>query len=365
MNILLRAFLVCIANLLSASLYSQDINIYKRDSTFIGASEIKLIDINANYVAPKNTLPFKSFIFIDVRADTSCIGTKVKRAVRNKNKRYDKIALLNGTATALGDYINTLFSPGQDTMNLVCFIKQLRVTELDTVYRNSKGQNGVYHRLRFSVESYIQNNNTYFPALRLDTTITSFDLRGNDYNILSNVLHILVQKASLLNIKRCLAKHAYKSDQIQNRYSQRFYLPVLTDVKLKKGVYRSFAEFINNSPSVPEYEFIKDRVATILYTKDNSGKFVPEMSAVGFCDGKIIWLNVNNTLRPLIRQQNTFAFVFEKNISQSRPQIHSIDMSSVQTASASLLAEALSEIIENNQTRRFVYELDLESGIYY
>lgn len=295
----MKYFFTCIITLLFIQLHAQYSEFYKRDSAFISASGTKILYLGDSII-PGVSLPFKSFIFKDVRADTSCIG-------------------------------------------------------------------------RFSVECYLEKEGLYFPALRLETMVTSFDLQSSDYDILPEALNLLAIKASALNMEKCFKKKAYTSGEIESRYQQRFEKPVLTATELTKGVYMSFVEFLNNNPSIIEYEFLKDKKAAILYTKDNLGKFVPELNVFGFCDGRVIWLNIDNMFRPLIRQGKTFGFVATLNAhSDEKPAkkstVNYVQMNTdLATASATAIATALSNTIDNlpYTSRSVVYQLDIESGDYY
>jgi hypothetical protein len=63
---------------------------------------------------------------------------------------------------------------------------------------------------------------------------------------------------------------------------------------------------VNNNPSIADYEFRTDKKVSILYTKTSAGDWMPASKAFGFCDGKIVWMNVSGSFYPLIRNGNAF-----------------------------------------------------------
>lgn len=348
-----------IAGTVVAQLSAQNIKAYKRDSAYISETDRSTLKF-ANTVEKPVAVPFRSIICKDVRYDTSQIGASIKVNGFIRDRSFERVSATPGD---IQDHLSKLFSFSTDTIDLVCFLKQFRFTDDDSASKNEDGLR-VCRRVRFSTESYLKKGDRYYPAFRIDTVVTSMVSTRRDFSILDKALDIFSIKASFINLEKCFRNRGYTLDEMEGRYLQRFDKPILNARSLNKGVYRSFAEFLNNQPSVTEYEFVKDKVATILYTKDQSGQMLPERQAFGFCDGNVIWINANNTFRPLIRRGNTFEFLAEYNISHGPTHAYVPMGSSVATLGASLLASALSDAMED-PSHKMLYQLNMESGEYY
>ena len=290
-------------------------NVYKKDSAWISKSKLNTIEITSTTLdnpLPGMTMPVSGFVVKDVRSDTTYVGVKIVNYGWNANKGYKKLNFENGTVATLTPFLNSKlglsFSGG--AVVLTCFLKQLRITEVDSVHK-LKNDKKLYHRLRFEAEGYFNSSERYYPALRLDTTMVSFADNKNKVAVIRELLAAFAAKAAAADVAKILKRTGYSIEELDKRYKQRFYKPILQATQLNEGVYKSFAEFINNNPSVGQYEFKKDKKATILYTKTGGNDWFPDRKVFGFCDGKVIWINVDNTFHPLIRQGNTFEFLVD------------------------------------------------------
>jgi hypothetical protein len=87
----------------------------------------------------------------------------------------------------------------------------------------------------------------------------------------------------------------------------------LSSVKNKKGVYKTFAEFKSNQPSIAEFEFSKGAMGDILYVKENNSEY-PFRNAWGYCDGNKIFINSCDKYFQLHKRQNTLYFTGLKGI---------------------------------------------------
>lgn len=181
------------------------------------------------------------------------------------------------------------------------------------------------------------------------------------------MLHSFAAKAALADTVKILKRNGYTIAELNKRYQQRFEKPILKTETFTKGVYKTSNEFISNNPSIKEYEFKKDKKATILYTKTANNEWSPARTAYGFCDGKTIWINVNNIFHPLIRQGNTFEFIadlkYARRLSDGGIFFYT-GLSPASIALTSLLYVATTSH-ENHDSGRSVYQLNLETGEYY
>jgi hypothetical protein len=97
-------------------------------------------------------------------------------------------------------------------------------------------------------------------------------------------------------------------------------LPILKDSILHKGVYRSFAEFKNNKPSIENFEIGKGNFTDELYVADNHETY-PLQDFWGYCDGKNLFVRSANNLFQLYRTGNTFNTKAFKSLKKAKYSI--------------------------------------------
>ena len=253
--------------------------------------------------------PFDSIIFHDVRFDTTSVGATNRMGFFSDVNQFSYIKL----QPDLPGFLNTLINNSQvahhnaNNDKLVCYIKRFRLTELNSTYQvNAKKERQL--QIRSAIEVFYFHDNKLYPAFRIDTSFLQ-PLSENKiaYFIIDSLLSAFTNKAGKINKEKILKKKSYFIKDVDSIYRQRFDLPILRAASFKRGVYRSSKEFFNNAPSISEYEWKREKKITILYTKDENNQFViSQKEAFGFCDGKNIWLKVDNSFYPAFRRENTF-----------------------------------------------------------
>lgn len=131
----------------------------------------------------------------------------------------------------------------------------------------------------------------------------------NDFSILSQTLDVVVNKSAFIDTFKIFSRKAYSLSEIILRYNQKLDKPILAAKKLNPGIYKRFEEFVENAPSIKQYDIKTDKKSTNLYSKEDGSDWQIETKAFGFCDGATIWINVDNIYHPLIRYENTFEFL--------------------------------------------------------
>ena len=253
--------------------------------------------------------PFDSIIFRDVRFDTTSVGTTNRIGFFSDVNQFSYIKL----QPALPEFLNALLNNAQvvhhnaNNDKLICYIKRFRLTELNSTYQVSAKKERQL-QIRVAIEAFYFYDNKLYPAFRTDTSFLQ-PLSENKiaYFIIDSLLNDFTKKACKLNKEKILKKKSYSLKSVDSIYRQRFNLPILSAVKLKKGVYRSSKEFFNNAPSISEYEWKREKTVNILYTKDENNQFmVVQKDVFGFCDGKNIWFKADKSFYPAFRKENTF-----------------------------------------------------------
>lgn len=353
--------------------YSQDLITYKKDSTAIAdcpKAVIHLSDISHDSTTLIKQLPFQSFRVRDFRADTSSLGVQFRSAEVMSRKYFNKI-VLNIPATSfietyLNDDANNKFTTSESS--LICFIKQLRLTQIDTFNKNTNDIE-IYNKINFEVEAYLYTNDVYHPALRIDTIMSSRTNSKYAFEVISDVLDLFAEKASKIDTTKVLSRTAYTLSALITKYNQRFDKPILTATRLNKGIYRSLSEFMNNAPSIKDYTFETYKKTISLYSKGAYGHIEPVAKPFGFCDGGIIWINSNNIFHPLIRSQNTFEFLGDYFSVDYRDGSHLqsglLSNNLLVAVGSSIIANANNSVPYGKPKGKIIRQLDVDKGEFY
>lgn len=290
---------------------------FKRDSIdLIHIAEMQMIPDTTAGSGNALSASFKSIRVIDVRYDTTLIGiySVFNNSLMPSLKNY-KINLKNGLQTSLSNYLNAFFevAPGAGDNELVCFIKTLSAIGRDTLVDNSP-LNKRFGQLNFAAEVFLRSGANYYAAIKIDTLLYAAigvgkkEIRDEiqDY-LLMPALQLLRNKISKTEWQNISTRKAFSESTVMNHYlSDRFKIPVLTQ-PCKKGIYRSFEEFKNNSPSITAFEVKNEKFNTILIA-DSTGNYIPTIKLFAYCDGEKYWILLGNYRFPLIRVGNGFEF---------------------------------------------------------
>ncbi|HEY5371746.1 MAG TPA: hypothetical protein VIJ75_22415 [Hanamia sp.] len=268
-----------------------------------------------NVSPPAKTVIFKSINVQDVRFDTTLIGVYsiFTNAFTPGVKNY-KINVPGGLQKSVGTYLNSFFkaSPSARDMELICFIKTLSLARRDTVASESSYKK--YGQLNFAVEVFLRSGDNYYAAIKIDTTIYSvIDTKKKQINddtqryLLMPALQLLQQQIADTKWEEIAERKPFTKSVVWDHYiTDRFNIPVLTQA-CKKGIYRSFAEFKNNSPYIENFKVEKGKFNTIIL-EDGEGINISTLRLFGFCDGEKYWVLMGNYSSPLFRVGNGFEF---------------------------------------------------------
>lgn len=259
---------------------------------------------------------FKSIRVEDVRYDTTHIGLySILGNVLIPSVKNYKINLKGGLRNSLSAYLNSFFKqePGKKDMELICFIKNLSITRRDTLVEN-ESLHKKFGQLNFEAEVFLRSDTNYYAAIKIDTILYSViglkkkqisdDMRDH---LLMPALQLLQNKISQTDWENITTRNAFSESTVNDHYlTARFNIPVLTQ-PCKRGVYRSYIEFRNNTPSINNFKIEKGRFKTIVLL-DKQGNDLPVINMFGYCDGERYWILMGNYGFPLFRMGNGFEF---------------------------------------------------------
>lgn len=264
-------------------------------------------------------LPFSRVSCKDVRFDTTFIAINWQSSTTsiglgNYNQKY---TLYGGMARSLDSYINYYyynnFSEGH--AEILCYIKKFAFSLKDTseaAFNPFKKINNI----NLEIDAYYKKDSTLFPAFRIDTVYTyeADNIKKNFSRIIKEIITPLIQKIGIVDTTKALKRKFYTQQQITDRYQSRFDIPILQET-CKKGIYRNFEEFKNNSPSITDYKIKILKRKIHLY--DTSDNIISTLDVFCFSDGKICQIVWGSSYSPLIRVGNSFEFEFSISSSYS------------------------------------------------
>ncbi len=318
MKIFHKYFLINLCFVLTAhASYSQASGKYKSDSIGMAHIPEMTLSIDANQLQKVTPAAFGFIRVEDVRFDTTQIG--IYSIVRNLWGYADisnfKINLEGGLGNSFSNYLNNSFKalPGGRDKEVVCFIKSLSIIKRDTLIEN-QSMDKKYVKLAFEAEVFLHSGDNFYAAFKIDTTLNALidlskkQIKGDMQNyLLMPALQLLKDEISRSDWANIAKRKAFTQTFVYTHYfTSRFNIPVLTQ-PCKKGIYRSFAEFRNNAPSILDFTIEKEKFNTILIAGAN-GNYIPTTKLFGFCDGKGYWILRGNYRFPMFRVSNGFEF---------------------------------------------------------
>ncbi|MEO8414003.1 MAG: hypothetical protein ABI472_10100 [Ginsengibacter sp.] len=299
--------------------YCQDARRYSRDSGDLrNIPDMQIVLDTSDRFAGNNGFIFKSIRIEDVRFDTTNIGMYAiaKNALFPAIKNY-KINFKNGAANSLHAYLNNFFTKNlsneDEDKKLVCFLKRLNVTRRDTIVDNVK-LTSTFSQINFEMEVFLKSADNYYAAFKIDTLlIESIGTRKSEITdeiknyLLMPVLRIVQERINNTVWNTIMNKKSFlESVVINNYFNNRFNLPILTQ-PYKKGIYTSFTEFKNNTPSITGFTVKKGKSGTISLINAN-GDYLVTTKMFAFSDGEKCWILKGNFCYPLMRTGNSFEF---------------------------------------------------------
>ncbi len=290
---------------------------YKKDSIDMKRiSEMQItLDSNTTQQQAKPVI-FKSIKVVDVRYDTTLIGiySLFTNGFAPTVKNY-KVNLHGGLANSLCNYLNSFFkaTPSAGDIELICFIKKFSLARRDTVVSN-ESMYKKYSQLDFEAEVFLRSGSNYYAGIKIDTILYSvIDTKKKQVNgdmqqyLLMPGLQLLQHEISSTNWDDISGRKAFAKSVMWDHYlTDRFNIPVLSQ-SVKKGIYRSFAEFKNNTPYIENFKIENGKFNTI-QLEDNKGNNISTLKLFGFCDGEKYWLLFGSYCFPMFRVGNGFEF---------------------------------------------------------
>lgn len=307
-------------------------------------------------------LPFSKIRVIDARFDTSKLGFVANRVVlMDPTNRFERLKLRGGTAAALENYYanSHLNRASLSEYGLLIVIKKFWISstraydfQKQSLSLTINGES----RLTAKWELYIFKNDEYLPFRRIDTSIESTqsvrqlfkDENATDYNK-ENIYSILDNFIGKYNYARAIAIFADRAKkslkEINDLNNERFQIPIISENKIRKGVFKDFNEFKNNAPSLLDFT-----EKGMKYSLTREDQFLVDAKGVAITNYWAYSTDKYARIGPygnetIFRSGKTFDFFVKKRIATTRSQ---------------------GDIVYRNHYMIWIpYQIDMETGEFY
>ncbi|MBS1664364.1 MAG: hypothetical protein JST68_25180 [Bacteroidetes bacterium] len=293
---------------------------------------------------------FTHFEVLDQRPDTARIGVHTnKSSVRHPRDRqlvFDKPA-----NTAIESWLNQHFTKSDGPYTALIVLRTLWLSDAKYLKEDLKRYPGLQlerTHIRLKAEVYAGRDGNYMPIFRFDTlfyTIKSvYSIRSpyTDWDEdLAALLANLADSASAIASRKQAGSLSIPLAAIHEFNASRFDPPIDDNAPLTPGVYASFEEFRNNTPSIQNFEIKREGTLHLLYITEPGGSYYSH-DAWGYCDGKNIYVMRDGILRLAWKEGKAYYFYT--------------------TPVAGSISPGLVAVEYRN---RFIYTVDMDTGIIY
>ena len=285
------------------------------------------------------SLPVDSIYFVDARFDTTFIALNWRSRLTNGVLK-SKYNITGGLASGFTHYFNDYYTTSSQTSSkLICFVKEFSITWkqdlLDHFMQTIDFTQTQNNNIHVEIECYYQMGEKLYPAARIDSIFKGdFLIQQTTFEeAVKAMLNPFQRKIEHLDTGIILKRKFYTLQQINERYTSRFQIPVLTDKEYKRGIYKSITDFRNNTPSTDSIVlstdmmkskitvddfFINGMVLAKIIQKRNTAVFIynknkeliEPSSIFAFCDGTTFWIQHGASYYPLVRVGNAFEFIY-------------------------------------------------------
>jgi hypothetical protein len=314
------------------------------------AVAIRLRNIPNASINPAPSAGFSHFEVIDERADTGRIG--IHTCVPDFGRNYDRQLIFDRSAgSQIADFLNRHYSRSEAPVTALLILRTLWLSDANYNHaeylRDPEHQHERTH-IRLKAEIYAIRDGRYIPVLRYDTLQTAMKKRILEERSpyyewglnLALLLNDLVDSASRLTPTKEESSRRVGLEDIRRFNASRFNTPIGDDHPAR-GVYATFEEFRNNSPSIQNFEVRLEHHERVLYIRE-SGNTYYDHEAWGYCDGKDIYVMRDGVLCLAWKEGKAFY---------------------VPAATATL--NSLNEITDRDYKQRSIYFIDMDTGDIY
>lgn len=242
---------------------------------------------------------------LDLRADSTSIGF-------DRQSYFTVPSMCKQIRNSLASQIDLKneFALKEEQEIIVC-IKKLWITS-HLKYMDGYWKGGIL----WKIDCFKKNDGNYSYLCQLDTIIEKSNekFQQDALDLISICLHASADKIYSALHKFDEPGEFVDFNQINSRSDN---VSILDDQHINKGIYRTYDQFLNNSPSDEHFEIEKDKFTDALYTTNSAGAFELEKKVWGYCDGEKMYVKSGQKYFQLYRVNNAFYIYGSKNIDKN------------------------------------------------
>lgn len=330
-------------------------------------SELRYFALTIPTKAPKqfNVPKVDKLLFIDNRMDSTFIGFRLKKL--ETEKKYTTNTAL---PAALNTYAKTALAANGEqakASELRIFIKKFWLTS-EYVHHPSEESFSDYYKATFSktslwvrMEAFALLNGYYHPVFKIDTILRAPERPERDFDqVFPQLMEVTAAKmnASFARNGWVNEQHRWTETQLTDYLQHPLKHKALNDPLPMKGIFYSFKDFLQNTPTYAGYVFKQNSLDDFLASSEAPERNVC-MKVWGFSNGETVFVRMGNKFYPLRRTGNTFNVLGAYDISQGIIPIPLI------IPAAGGFAYGFDGIKGKARQNYCYYHLDLETGLIY
>ncbi len=242
---------------------------------------------------------------LDCRTDTTSIGFQRK----DYFTIYDIKTVFKNQLLSLIDFKKDSNLSGSQVV--VCLEKiwvTHHLTEVDNEWKPG---------IIWKIDCFRKADNIFTYLCGLDTTMETKDARYSPFDLVPLCLQLSADKIELSLHQPARPDQYADLNQFKYHFED---IPILRDVRKKKGLYMNYEQFLNNTPSAADFEVEKDKLTDGLFVINSKGAYELVRNIWGYCDGQNMFIKSAEKYFQLCKVNNTFYFNGAKHIKKT---IHS------------------------------------------
>ena len=289
------------------------------------AQEGKPYTLSLEGVAPsdKVSLPFRAISVIDARFDQKHIGLLAKDLSYKGITQNKTLAIfpeeLRHYLPKLVSGFSTLDSSGTDTLSIL--VKQFRLT--DHFSHTPDKDIAPQSILTISCSFYKSTNGRLFRIAAVDDVIAQYwgingQLQKEEVPALRTEAVMKLLQRVFQNRDWTATEVSFPSGEVEEGVAKRLQVSALTDRSLAPGIYKTFKEFKNNTPSITEFKIGRRYDGAIKEVIDSKGTLMHPDEFWGLCDGEDRYVNFHGGIYKLAQAGNNFRFIFYRELADAQ-----------------------------------------------
>ena len=271
-----------------------------------------IIDLKNKELETKTSIPFSVIKILDSRYDQSNIGCIVKHLnFKGISEGRMEAIFPDSLKTYLPEALNNVLQLDRSSPDtLVILIKTFRL--VDYIVDEVVNKYDPKLLLNLSASFYNLNSNNYRKIFSIDDILDQ-RLNRSKYidrkNIADLRANALVEVLSVIfkNKKWRPSGLAFSKMEVEQGLKKRFDLPILTEKVIHAGLFKTFAEFKNNKPSVTHIKAVYKK-NTLIELRDSVNEKIDLLKYWGAADGNKNYIVFRGDLCELITSDRSFKF---------------------------------------------------------